>query len=100
MTRSYNRWLVDIWKRAPERLRWVAVLPLLTMDKALEEARFAKENGACGIFMRGLEGDKRLSDSHFFLCMKKPDGWIYRSAYTRLREASLCMIFPQRMRVF
>ena len=54
VTRSYNRWLVDIWKRAPERLRWVAVLPLLTMDKALEEARFAKENGACGIFMRGL----------------------------------------------
>ena len=66
VTRSYNRWLVDIWKKAPERLRWVAVLPLLSMDKAIEEARFAKENGACGIFMRGLEGDKRISDSHFF----------------------------------
>jgi len=66
VTRSYNRWLVDIWKRAPERLRWVAVLPLLSMDKAIEEARFAKESGACGIFMRGLEGDKRLSDPHFF----------------------------------
>ena len=66
VTRSYNRWLIDIWKRAPERLRWVAVLPLLTMDKALEEARFAKRNGACGIFMRGLEGDKRLSDDYFF----------------------------------
>ena len=66
ITRSYNRWLVDIWKRAPERLRWTAVLPLLTMDKALEEARFAKENGACGIFIRGLEGDKRLSDAYFF----------------------------------
>jgi uncharacterized protein len=66
VTRSYNRWLVDIWKRAPERLRWTAVLPLLTMDKALEEARFAKENGACGIFVRGLEGDKRLSDAYFF----------------------------------
>ena len=66
LTRSYNHWLSDIWKAAPERLRWVAVLPLLTMDKALEEARFAKENGACGIFMRGLEGDKRLSDPHFF----------------------------------
>ena len=36
------------------------------MDKALEEARFAKDNGACGIFVRGLEGDKRLSDSYFF----------------------------------
>ena len=66
VTRSYNRWLIDIWRRAPERLRWVAVLPLLTMDKALEEARFAKENGACGIFIRGLEGDKRLSDAYFF----------------------------------
>ena len=66
VTRSYNRWLIDIWKRAPERLRWVAVLPLLSMDKALEEARFAKENGACGIFMRGLEGDRRLSDTYFF----------------------------------
>ncbi len=36
------------------------------MDKAIEEARFAKENGACGIFMRGLEGDKHISDPHFF----------------------------------
>ncbi len=66
LTRSYNRWLIDIWKSAPRRLRWVAVLPLLSMEKALEEARFARENGACGIFMRGLEGDKRLSDPHFF----------------------------------
>jgi predicted TIM-barrel fold metal-dependent hydrolase len=66
LARSYNRWLIDIWNAAPERLRWVAVLPLLTMDKALKEARFAKENGACGIFMRGLEGDKRISDAYFF----------------------------------
>jgi predicted TIM-barrel fold metal-dependent hydrolase len=66
LTRSYNRWLIDIWKAAPERLRWVALLPLLSMDKALEEARFAKENGACGLFMRGLEGDKRLHDPYFY----------------------------------
>jgi predicted TIM-barrel fold metal-dependent hydrolase len=66
VTRSYNRWLIDIWKQAPERLRWVAVLPLLSMDQAIAEARFAKANGACGIFMRGLEGDKRISDAHFF----------------------------------
>lgn len=66
VARSYNRWLVDIWKKAPERLRWVAVLPLLSMDKALEEARFAKANGACGIFIRGLEGDKRLHDGYFY----------------------------------
>ena len=41
LARSYNRWLVDIWKAAPDRLRWIAMLPLLSMDEALEEARFA-----------------------------------------------------------
>ncbi len=66
VTRSYNRWLIDIWNAAPDRLRWVAVLPLLSMDKALDEARYAKQNGACGIFIRGLEGDKRLHDSYFY----------------------------------
>ena len=66
LARSYNRWLIDIWKGAPERLRWVALLPLLSMDKALAEARYAKENGACGIFIRGLEGEKRLHDSYFY----------------------------------
>jgi predicted TIM-barrel fold metal-dependent hydrolase len=65
LARSYNRWLVDIWKAAPTRLRWVALLPLLSMDQALTEARYVKERGACGIFIRGLEGDKRLSDAYF-----------------------------------
>lgn len=66
LCRSYNRWLIDIWRKGRGRLRWVALLPLLGMDRALEEARFAKENGACGIFMRGLEGERRLSDPYFF----------------------------------
>ena len=66
LCKSYNRWLVDIWKQGRGRLRWVAVLPLLSMDQALAEARFARENGACGIFIRGLEGERRLSDPYFF----------------------------------
>jgi len=66
LSRSYNRWLVDIWKRGQGRLRWVAVLPLLSMEKALAEARWAKENGACGIFIRGLEVDRILSDPYFY----------------------------------
>ena len=66
LSRSYNRWLADIWRQAKDRLRWAAVLPLMTMDQALVEARFAKENGACAIFMRGTEGDLLLSDPYFF----------------------------------
>lgn len=66
LSRSYNRWLVDIWKQGKGRLRWVAVLPLLSLDAALGEARWAKANGACGIFIRGLEGDRLLSDPYFY----------------------------------
>lgn len=66
LCRSYNRWMASICKKAPDRFRWIMVPPLLSMDKALGELRLAKESGACGIFMRGLEGDKYLSDSYFF----------------------------------
>jgi predicted TIM-barrel fold metal-dependent hydrolase len=64
--RSYNRWLADIWRAGKDRLRWVVAAPLLTMEQALAEARFGKENGACGIFVRGLEGERRLSDRYFY----------------------------------
>ena len=92
VTRSYNRWLIDIWKQAPERLRWVAVLPLLSMDKAIEEARYAKENGACGIFMRGLEGDKHISDPHFFDLRRSRPARSADHACIPRPAASPCMI--------
>ena len=66
LCKSYNRWLADIWRRGGNRLRWVAVLPLLSMKRALEELRTARENGACGLFIRGVEGERRLSDPYFF----------------------------------
>ena len=64
--RSYNRWLADVWKAGQDRIRWVVLLPLLSMDKSLIELRWAKEQGACGVFMRGLEADKHLCDPYFF----------------------------------
>ena len=66
LCRSYNRWLAGIWKQAPERLRWVAVPPLLSMDIVRGELEFAKDHGACGIFMRPLECELPLSDEYFF----------------------------------
>ena len=53
---AYNRWMADVWKRSNGRLRWLANLPLLSMPDALDQLKFAKENGGCGIFMRPLEG--------------------------------------------
>lgn len=63
---SYNRWLAEINKAAPEALRWVVCPPLLAMDKVREELIFGKENGACGIFIRAMETDRMLSDPYFF----------------------------------
>ena len=64
--RSYNRWMADIWKAGENRLRWIIVPPLLTMDKALEELNFSKQNGACGILIRPVEGERLVSDPYFF----------------------------------
>ncbi len=63
--RRYNRWLGQIWRQGGGRLRWVAAPPILSLDKARDEMRWAKDNGACGIFMRGLENEKALSDEYF-----------------------------------
>jgi predicted TIM-barrel fold metal-dependent hydrolase len=67
LCRSYNRWLADIWKKAGNRLRWAVMPPLLSSwDKVRAELEFAKANGACSIFIRGLEIEKKLSDAHFY----------------------------------
>jgi predicted TIM-barrel fold metal-dependent hydrolase len=66
LCRSYNRWLADIWSKAKDRLRWAVQLPLLSMDKALDELRWARGNGACAVFVRGLETNHRLHDPYFF----------------------------------
>lgn len=66
MCKSYNRWLAEVWKKGRGRLRWVAMLPLLSPDALGDELRFARDNGACGVFMRGVEYEKRLSDPGLF----------------------------------
>ncbi len=65
LCRSYNRWMGECWKQSDNRLRWVAVAPLLSTDQVYEEARLARENGAVGIYMRGSEGERLLSDPYF-----------------------------------
>lgn len=66
IAKSYNRWLADLWRKGERRLRWVAVAPMTDIDAAIAEAKFAKDNGGCGLFTRGLVGDRRLSDPYFF----------------------------------
>jgi predicted TIM-barrel fold metal-dependent hydrolase len=64
LCRSYNRWLAETWRQGGGRLRWVVVPPVLSLDQALEEIHCGREHGACGVFMRAVEGDRRLSDPY------------------------------------
>jgi len=67
LCKSYNRWIAKATEKSRGRLRWVAVLPLLNIDKAVEEVRWAKDHGACGVFKKGIEcGDRAASDPYFF----------------------------------
>lgn len=66
LAKSYNRWLAEIWEKGQGRLRWVAIPPLLTMGKVRDELAWAKDHGACGIFLNGLEFDRQLSNPYFF----------------------------------
>jgi uncharacterized protein len=52
MCRAYNRWLADYCKPYPDRLFGVAILPMQSVDLAIEEMRYAKSSGcaagSCG----------------------------------------------------
>ena len=66
LTKSYNRWLADIWKQGQGRLRWVAMPPLHSMEDVADELSWAKDNGACGVFLNSLECERQLSDPYFY----------------------------------
>jgi predicted TIM-barrel fold metal-dependent hydrolase len=66
LCRAYNRFLAQACGQAAERMKWVAVLPFQSMNVALDEIRFAKQNGAVGIFFRGIEGEYTLDHPYLF----------------------------------
>jgi predicted TIM-barrel fold metal-dependent hydrolase len=66
VSRSYNRWMAEIVSQEPDRFRWVLVPPLQSFEHLSEELQFGKENGACGVYLRGLEVERMLSDPYFY----------------------------------
>ena len=66
LCRAYNRFMAQACAQAGVRMRWVAVLPFQTMQVALDEIQFAKQNGAVGVFFRGIEGDYTLDHPYLF----------------------------------
>ena len=65
LCRAYNRFLANACAKAPDRLKWVVLLPLRDIDTSLAEMKWAKEHGAVGIFFRGMEGNLTLDNAYF-----------------------------------
>ena len=66
LCKSWNRWLADISRQGKGRLRWSCMAPTLSITDALDQIRFAKENGACAVLMRPVEGYRLLADPYFY----------------------------------
>ena len=71
LCRAYNRWIAERCAGSGGRLRWLAVLPTLDMGATLEEIRFARDHGACGVHKRGIEAGLRGAGDDYFLPLYK-----------------------------
>jgi uncharacterized protein len=65
LCRAYNRYVAQACATASARLKWVAILPLRSVEASLHEMQWAKEQGAVGIFFRGMEGNLTLDNPYF-----------------------------------
>lgn len=63
--RAYNRWLADIWQLAGDRLRWAAMAPMFSPHLIRDELSFAREHGACCVFVRPFECERYVGESYF-----------------------------------
>lgn len=73
LCRCYNRFMAKAAAQADGRLRWVVAAPAVDMDETVAEVEFGKQNGACGVMLRGIEADRILSDPYFFPLYEKAD---------------------------
>lgn len=69
LTRSYNRWLADKCAQARGRLRWICLPPYNSIERAIEELRFAKDHGACGVLKKGDEEAGHWPDDPYFFAL-------------------------------
>ena len=57
LARSYNRWLAELCASSPDRFKFAMIVCPRRIDASIKEMEWAKQNGACGVVLRGFEGD-------------------------------------------
>ncbi|HSK28360.1 MAG TPA: amidohydrolase family protein [Candidatus Limnocylindria bacterium] len=66
LSRAYNRFLAQACAKSNGRMRWVAIPPLKSIEESVKELKWAKDNGAVGVFFRGIEGGWTLDNPYLF----------------------------------
>jgi predicted TIM-barrel fold metal-dependent hydrolase len=65
LARAYNRFLAQACAKSNGRMRWVVVPPLHSVEESVKEIKWGKDNGAVGVFFRGIEGERTLDNPYF-----------------------------------
>ncbi len=65
MARAYNRFISQACAKSGSRMRWVVVPPLHSVEESVKEIKWGKDNGAVGVFFRGIEGERTLDNPYF-----------------------------------
>jgi predicted TIM-barrel fold metal-dependent hydrolase len=65
MARAYNRFIAQACAKSAGRIRWIVVPPLHSTEESVKEIKWAKDNGAVGVFFRGVEGQRTLDNPYF-----------------------------------
>ena len=71
LARSYNRWLADVTSAGRARLKFAMIVSPRRIADSIAEMAWARDNGACGVLMRGFEGDQTLDHPDFYPLMAK-----------------------------
>lgn len=64
--RAYNTWMATVARQSPDRLKWVAVMPLQEPEAAVAEVNRVRELGASGALVYPLMGGRKLDDPAFY----------------------------------
>jgi predicted TIM-barrel fold metal-dependent hydrolase len=65
LMRSYNTWIAETCAQKPDRLKWVAVVPMNDPAAAVREMKAARKQGCIGISVHGTVGNLMLHDPRF-----------------------------------
>jgi predicted TIM-barrel fold metal-dependent hydrolase len=83
LCRAYNRWMAEACAKGKDRLKWVVIPPLHSMEESIKELRWAKEHGAVGVSFAASRVLERWMIRTFSRSIKKRVNSICRSAFIK-----------------